>query len=68
MKFHFSKHLTEEIEKRKLPQELIKRVLQSPGQKAPEVDNNLRGVVGGGTETILPVFSRKWRSAESVVS
>lgn len=68
MKFHFSKHLTEEIERRKLPKELIERVLQAPEQKTPEVDNNLRGVVGGGTETISPVFSRRWRSAESVVS
>ena len=39
MKFHFSNHLTEEIEKRKLPKELIERVLQAPEQKTPEVDN-----------------------------
>jgi len=37
--FHFSKHLTEEIERRKIPKELIERVLQAPEQKTPEVDN-----------------------------
>lgn len=37
--FHLSKHLTEKIEKRKIPKELIERVLQAPEQKNPEVDD-----------------------------
>lgn len=37
--FHLSKHLTEEIERRKLSKELIERVLQAPEQKTPELDN-----------------------------
>jgi hypothetical protein len=39
VKFHFSKHLTEEIEKRKLSKELIERVLRAPEQKMPELAN-----------------------------
>jgi hypothetical protein len=39
VKFHFSKHLTEEIEKRKLSKGLIERVLRAPEQKTPELDN-----------------------------
>lgn len=38
MKFHYSKHVHEELEKRKLPQSLLEEVLEAPEQKVPEVD------------------------------
>ena len=38
MKFHYSKHVHEELEKRKLPLSLLEEVLQAPEQKVPEVD------------------------------
>ena len=39
MKYHFSKHCTEEIERRNLKKELIEQVLQSPEQKTAESGN-----------------------------
>lgn len=38
MKFPLSKHVLEELEKRKIPQELVEQVLYTPEQKVPEVD------------------------------
>ena len=37
MKFHFSRHVLEELEKRKIPQKLVERVLYAPEQNVPEV-------------------------------
>ena len=39
MRFHFSKHVNEELERRKIPQALMDQVLQAPEQKVPEVDD-----------------------------
>jgi catabolite regulation protein CreA len=39
MRFHFSKHVNEELERRKIPRALMDQVLQAPEQKVPEVDN-----------------------------
>ena len=39
MRFHFSKHVNEELERRKIPRALIDQVLQAPEQKVPEVDD-----------------------------
>jgi hypothetical protein len=39
MRFHFSKHVNEELERRKIPRALMDRVLQAPEQKVPEVDD-----------------------------
>lgn len=39
MRFHFSKHVREALEKRKIPQAFIDQVLQAPAQKVPEVDD-----------------------------
>lgn len=38
MKFQFSKHVLEELEKRKIPQKLVDQTLNAPEQKVPEVD------------------------------
>lgn len=38
MRFNFSKHVREEMKKRKIPQTLLEQVLQAPEQKVPEVD------------------------------
>jgi hypothetical protein len=38
MRFHFSKHVNEELERRKIPRALMDQVLQAPEQKVPEVD------------------------------
>ena len=38
MKFHYSKHVHEELEKRTLPLSLLEEVLGAPEQKVPEVD------------------------------
>lgn len=35
MRFHFSKHVQEELGKRKISRTLIEQVLQSPEQKVP---------------------------------
>lgn len=37
--FHFSKHVLEELEKRKIPQKLLEHTLYTPEQKVPEVDD-----------------------------
>lgn len=34
---HFSRHVLEELEKRKIPQKLVERVLYASEQKVPEV-------------------------------
>jgi len=39
LRFHFSKHVNEELERRKIPRALMDQVLQAPEQKVPEVDN-----------------------------
>lgn len=39
MRFHFSKHVHEELKKRKIPRALMDQVLQAPAQKVPEVDD-----------------------------
>ncbi len=39
MTFQFSKHVLVELEKRKIPQQLVESVLYTPEQKVPEVDN-----------------------------
>ena len=39
MRFHFSKHVNEELERRKIPRPLMDQVLQAPEQKVPEVDD-----------------------------
>jgi hypothetical protein len=38
MRIHYSKHVLEEIEKRKLSRSLVDEVLRAPEQKVPEVD------------------------------
>ncbi len=38
MKFHYSKHVHEELEKRNLSRSLLEDVLQAPEQKVTEVD------------------------------
>ncbi len=37
--FHSSRHVQEELEKRKIAQELVKQVLEGPQQKVPELDD-----------------------------
>ena len=37
MNFHFSKHVQEKLEERKIPRTLLDGVLQAPEQKVPEV-------------------------------
>ena len=39
MNFHFSKHVQEELEKRKISRALLDGVLQVPEQKVPEVED-----------------------------
>ena len=39
MRFHYSKHLHEELDRRKTPRNLLEQVLQGPEQKVPELDN-----------------------------
>ena len=39
MRFHFSKHVNKELERRKIPRALMDQVLQAPEQKVPEVDD-----------------------------
>ena len=39
MTFHFSRHVLEELEKRKISHALLEQVLQSPQQKMPEPDD-----------------------------
>jgi hypothetical protein len=39
MTFVFSKHVLEELDERNIAHELVERVLQSPQQKVPEVEN-----------------------------
>ena len=39
MRFHFSKHVNEELERRKIPRALMDQVLQAPEQKVPEVND-----------------------------
>ena len=39
MSFHYSKHVVEELEKRRLSQSLLEEVLQAPEQKVPALDN-----------------------------
>ena len=39
MRFHFSKHVNEELERRKIPRPLMDQVLQAPEQKVPEVED-----------------------------
>ena len=39
MSYVFSKHVLEELLKRRIPRELVEQVLQSPQQKVPEVEN-----------------------------
>lgn len=38
MTFQFSKHVLKELEKRRIPQQLVESVLDAPEQKVPEVD------------------------------
>ena len=38
MKFQFSKHVLEELEKRKIPQRLVEQTLYNPEQKVQEVN------------------------------
>lgn len=39
MSFVFSKHVLEELEARKIPRPLVERILQSPEQRVPEIEN-----------------------------
>lgn len=39
MTFVFSKHVLEELDERNIARGLVERVLQSPQQKVPEVEN-----------------------------
>ncbi len=39
MNLHFSKHVHEELEKRKISRTLLDGVLQAPEQKVPEVED-----------------------------
>jgi hypothetical protein len=39
VKFQFSKHVLEELGKRKIPQKLVEQALYAPEQKVPEVDD-----------------------------
>lgn len=39
MTFHFSKHVHEELKKRKISRVLVDQALQAPAQKVPEVDD-----------------------------
>lgn len=59
MRFHFSKHVNEELERRKIPRALMDQVLQAPEQKVPEVDNITcyqSRVEIGGTLNLLRVM------------
>ena len=38
MRFHFSKHVQEELEARKIARVLVDQLLQAPEQKVPEVE------------------------------
>lgn len=38
MRFHFSKHVQEELEARKIARALVDQLLQAPEQKVPEVE------------------------------
>ncbi len=38
MKFQFSKHVLQELEKRKIPQRLVEQALYNPEQKVQEVN------------------------------
>lgn len=39
MRFHYSKHLHDELDRRKISPTLLEQVLQGPEQKVPELDN-----------------------------
>ena len=39
MKFRFSRHVLEEMGKRKISQQLVEQILHAPEQKVPEVDD-----------------------------
>jgi hypothetical protein len=39
VRFHCSRHLHEELDRRKIPRKLLEQVLQGPEQKVPELDN-----------------------------
>jgi hypothetical protein len=39
MKFQFSKHVIDELGKRKIRQQLVEQTLDAPEQKVPEVDD-----------------------------
>ena len=39
VRFHCSKHLHKELDRRKIPRDLLEQVLQRPEQKVPELDN-----------------------------
>lgn len=39
MKFHFSRHVLEEMGKRTIPRQLVEQILHAPEQKVPEVDD-----------------------------
>jgi hypothetical protein len=39
LRFHFSKHVLEELEERQIPRMLVERVLESPEQKTSVLDN-----------------------------
>lgn len=38
MRFHFSKHVLEELEARKIARVLVDQLLQAPEQKVPELE------------------------------
>ena len=39
LRFHFSKHVLEELEERQIPRMLVERVLESPEQKTAVLEN-----------------------------
>lgn len=39
LRFHFSKHVLEELEERQIPRMLVERVLESPEQKTVVLEN-----------------------------
>ena len=60
MSFHFSRHVEEKLEKRKISRALVDEVLIHPEQKVREVDNitcfQSRVEIGGGDD----IFFGSW--------
>ncbi len=71
MTFIYSKHVLEEIGERKIFRDLIERVLQSPEQRVPEVENIMcyqSRVQIAGKEYLLRVMVNEARQPPKVVT